>query len=416
MKKTPLKRMTCALALGLAACGMSLARAADVRVCMFPGSPSVALDTQVVSAVLQHIGMRAVAVPHAIREGDDDGISLGALGGILKNKCDIVAGFPRSNVADAVHDGVLLSRPYLRTGYAAFRRQDAGAKRDKAGRLAVTYGSPAQLIAVREKGALLDFEVTTEDTVAAVASGKAQRGIAWYPAIVAYQHEHPQVRFKVRAVASDYGHWDLVMMFGQRNAALRKRFDAGLEQMAATGALARLTETWRIAAGNAKTSTASDARDAGPDRVIASHAFAALDRSAHFVGNLNPSLLRVAAAAGQADIMGPSFTQAQALHGHDVYAANCAKCHGAQLQGNVGPALQGPAFAPATGSSLTLSGIFNYMQSNMPADQPGKLKAQDYADVMAFLLMRNGYQSGTSKLTAAKALKSQALLESHAAM
>jgi hypothetical protein len=35
----------------------------------------------------------------------------------------------------------------------------------------------------------------------------------------------------------------------------------------------------------------------------------------------------------------------------------------------------------------------------MPADRPGKMKPQDYADIMAFLLYSNGYSAGTSKLT-----------------
>jgi hypothetical protein len=36
----------------------------------------------------------------------------------------------------------------------------------------------------------------------------------------------------------------------------------------------------------------------------------------------------------------------------------------------------------------------------MPADRPGKLKEQEYADIMAFLLYSNGYRANASKLTA----------------
>jgi len=83
-----------------------------------------------------------------------------------------------------------------------------------------------------------------------------------------------------------------------------------------------------------------------------------------------------------------------------VYAGACAKCHGAQLQGVNAPALRGPAFAPAANAHLTIGGVFGYMASNMPADRPGKLKPEDYADLMAFLLNSNGYATGTTKLTA----------------
>jgi cytochrome c len=95
----------------------------------------------------------------------------------------------------------------------------------------------------------------------------------------------------------------------------------------------------------------------------------------------------------------PAFDHAQIEHGKRLYASACAKCHGASLQGVTAPALTGPAFAPASNSHLTIGGIFGYMSTNMPADRPGKLKPQDYADIMAFLLYSNGYRPKTEKLT-----------------
>ena len=77
------------------------------------------------------------------------------------------------------------------------------------------------------------------------------------------------------------------------------------------------------------------------------------------------------------------------------------------MQGVTAPALQGPAFAPASNSHLTVGGIFTYMATNMPADRPGKLKDQDYADIMAFLLMSNGYKPGGAKMTADSARSSK---------
>jgi hypothetical protein len=69
--------------------------------------------------------------------------------------------------------------------------------------------------------------------------------------------------------------------------------------------------------------------------------------------------------------------------------------------------LQGPAFAPPSNSHLTVGGIFTYMTTNMPADRPGKMKDQDYADIMAFLLMSNGYKPGGAKMTADSARASK---------
>lgn len=106
----------------------------------------------------------------------------------------------------------------------------------------------------------------------------------------------------------------------------------------------------------------------------------------------------------------PSFDRMQVAHGKTLYGSACAKCHGANLQGNTAPALSGPAFAPASGSHLTIGGIFTYMSTNMPADRPGKLKDADYADIMAYLLNANGYAAGTVKMTADAARGSTTML------
>jgi len=42
----------------------------------------------------------------------------------------------------------------------------------------------------------------------------------------------------------------------------------------------------------------------------------------------------------------------------------------------------------------------------MPADRPGKMTDQEYADLMAFLLYTNGYDAGAAKLTAEAAQSS----------
>jgi len=114
-------------------------------------------------------------------------------------------------------------------------------------------------------------------------------------------------------------------------------------------------------------------------------------------GSSKGGFVKIAADAGSD---APSFDQAQAAHGKALYSAACAKCHGAQLQGMAGPALQGPAFAPASNAHLTIGAVYTYMATNMPADKPGKMKDQDYADIMAFLLSSNGYRAGGAKMTA----------------
>ena len=56
----------------------------------------------------------------------------------------------------------------------------------------------------------------------------------------------------------------------------------------------------------------------------------------------------------------PSFTDEQANKGQIVFYENCAECHGAQLEGNSGPALD------ATHGNVqweTVSSVFSYMSA-----------------------------------------------------
>lgn len=96
----------------------------------------------------------------------------------------------------------------------------------------------------------------------------------------------------------------------------------------------------------------------------------------------------------------PSFDSVQVAHGKALYTDACAKCHGEKLEGNVAPALRGPAFAPASKSHITVGGIYQYMANNMPADRPGQMKDEEYADLLAYLLHENGYDAGKTHLIA----------------
>jgi len=382
--------MTCSAVLpGIATAG--------VRVCTFPGSPSTALDQAVTREAFKTAGIAVSLAPGGFDGSDDDGISLKELGRALGHSCDVIAGFPRSSVADGTGSKLLFSQGYLRSGYVSVSVKDPSAKPAAATDIvAATYASPAQLIAVQQHDITLDLENTPELTVEAVAKGHAQRAIVWYPAVVAYSLAHPQRHFEVAGTASPYADWQLVFAFGPAHAALQQRIDAALAKMTANGKLAALTLQWAMpdTAHAAQPGTDRFAYMDGPVRVAASSDMAqARARLPIRAGNF----IRVDATMGGDP---PAFSRAQVAHGKTLYAGSCAKCHGAQLQGVNAPALRGPAFAPAANAHLTIGGVFGYMASNMPADRPGKLKPDDYADLMAFLLNSNGYSASTTKLTA----------------
>jgi mono/diheme cytochrome c family protein len=99
------------------------------------------------------------------------------------------------------------------------------------------------------------------------------------------------------------------------------------------------------------------------------------------------------------------FTKSEAAQGRIVFEQNCAACHGEDLRGKIGPALIGPSLGSA-GDHTTVSIMFNVIAFEMPAGDPASLTQQNYADVMAYILQRNGYPAGAHPLTytAAEAL------------
>jgi mono/diheme cytochrome c family protein len=107
----------------------------------------------------------------------------------------------------------------------------------------------------------------------------------------------------------------------------------------------------------------------------------------------------LAASVGivRADTLPAVYTAAQATSGQAVFAQNCAMCHGAALQGGAGPALIGQAFASAD-SKYTVGALFGEVAEQMPAGQPGSLTHDQYTQVFAYILSKNGYPAGTKPL------------------
>ncbi|RKE37893.1 cbb3-type cytochrome c oxidase subunit III [Paraburkholderia sp. BL23I1N1] len=367
---------------------------AGVRVCTFPGSPSTALDEAVTREAFRTAGIALSLAPGGFDGSDDDGVSLKELNKALARKCDVIAGFPRSSVADGSGSKLTFSRGYLHSGYVSVTTRESSTPSSGEEVVAATYASPAQLIAVQQPNVRLDLENTAALTVDALASGHAQRAIVWYPAVVAYTITHPQQHFQITGTVSPYADWQLVFAFGKNGAALQPRVDAALEKMASNGRLAALTRNWTLpeAAQAARSPAAAFAYREGPGRSDTMWRM----MLAGSRGSQQGRFIKVdASAAGDA----PGFDRTQVAHGKTLYSSACAKCHGPGLQGLNAPALRGPAFAPAANAKLTIGGVYGYMANNMPADRPGKMKPQDYADIMAFLLYSNGYSAGATKLT-----------------
>ena len=106
-----------------------------------------------------------------------------------------------------------------------------------------------------------------------------------------------------------------------------------------------------------------------------------------------------AAAAPAVASVPPSFTEEQADRGHAAYRRNCQDCHGTDLNnGEFGGApLTGQYFARHWGNG-SVAALYGFMRTKMPPDRPGRLNPQTYADLTAFLLVKNGYQATGAEL------------------
>lgn len=91
------------------------------------------------------------------------------------------------------------------------------------------------------------------------------------------------------------------------------------------------------------------------------------------------------------------FTAQQVESGKALVTAKCGSCHGTTLKGELAPALVGADFIDHW-YDARLGELAGRIQNTMPSDAPGTLKAEEYADIVAYLLSVNGFPAGSDTL------------------
>lgn len=86
------------------------------------------------------------------------------------------------------------------------------------------------------------------------------------------------------------------------------------------------------------------------------------------------------------------FSEAQAERGEQRFRQSCSSCHTANE-------FAAPRFS-ARWEGQTLGDIFGFMSSAMPENDPGGLKPEEYASVVAYFLGVSGYPVGYDDLPA----------------
>jgi PQQ-dependent dehydrogenase (methanol/ethanol family) len=95
------------------------------------------------------------------------------------------------------------------------------------------------------------------------------------------------------------------------------------------------------------------------------------------------------------------YSQAQAERGRRIFGAFCATCHGAELEGAVGPALTGPSFSGKWSQpDRSAQDLYDVMRTTMPRPAAGTLAESSYLQVLAYVLSRSGLPAGERELAA----------------
>lgn len=108
----------------------------------------------------------------------------------------------------------------------------------------------------------------------------------------------------------------------------------------------------------------------------------------------------VALAAGMASAVpaaAAGFTAEQAAAGQTAYNANCAQCHGRQLEGPEAPGLAGQDVMQNWDSA---GGLYDFISVAMPPSAPGLLGADTYVNIVSYIMQFNGAQPGDTPMPA----------------
>jgi mono/diheme cytochrome c family protein len=119
-------------------------------------------------------------------------------------------------------------------------------------------------------------------------------------------------------------------------------------------------------------------------------------RAAHVAPS--PQAPATTSTEGSQSVWDGIYTEEQAKRGGALYSQNCARCHGPDLTGGeTAPALASAEFKE-TWSGLSVDDLFERIKISMPQDNPGNLSRQQTADILAFVLSRDGFPAGAIEL------------------
>ena len=112
--------------------------------------------------------------------------------------------------------------------------------------------------------------------------------------------------------------------------------------------------------------------------------------SSSLLSNIAISAAPRNAAEDPRTIVDRVYSVAQAERGEQRFKVSCSSCHTPSSFG-------GGTFAERW-DGQTMADVFDYVSNAMPENDPGGLKKEEYADVLAYILRINAYPAGNDEL------------------
>ena len=95
------------------------------------------------------------------------------------------------------------------------------------------------------------------------------------------------------------------------------------------------------------------------------------------------------------------YSAAQATRGQQLYLAQCASCHGMELEGSIGPPLTGDGFL-SNYSADPLAVLVDRIENTMPFQAVGSLSRQQSIDLTTYILESGEFPAGQAELSDAQ--------------
>ena len=112
------------------------------------------------------------------------------------------------------------------------------------------------------------------------------------------------------------------------------------------------------------------------------------------LGGLLAIALSLSAQDGATSVQSGVYSDEQAERGQQIYGEACLVCHESGEFAN-GGYMDG-------WSGMSANDLVDYIRSTMPEDNPGRLKRQEYIDIVAFLFQQNGLPAGETEMVREK--------------